>query len=111
MRQIRGVRIVLLLIVAGVAWSAQAAAQEMPPMPTPGPEHQVLKMDEGVWDAVVEISPPGAPAMTSKGVETNVMGCGGLCLVPHDLVDQKLIRKESAQVDRRVEVVNQLRAD
>ena len=80
MRQMRRVRMVLLLIVAGVAWSAQAAAQEMPPMPTPGPEHQVLKMDEGVWDAVVEISPPGAPAMTSKGVETNVMGCGGLCL-------------------------------
>ena len=24
---------------------------------------------------------PGAPPMTSKGVETNVVGCGGLCLI------------------------------
>ena len=64
-----------------VAAAVPAGAQEMP-MPAPGPEHAVLKMDEGTWDAVIEITPgPGAPAMTSKGVETSVMGCGGLCLI------------------------------
>jgi hypothetical protein len=59
-----------------------AAAQDMPPMPRPGPEHEVLKLDVGTWDAVVETFPgPGAPPMTSKGVETNTLGCGGLCLI------------------------------
>ena len=39
-------------------------------------------MDEGTWDAVVELAgPPGAPAMTSKGVEVDTIGCGGLCLI------------------------------
>jgi hypothetical protein len=58
------------------------AAQQPPPMPKPGPEHQVLAMDEGTWDAVIEFTPaPGAPPMTSKGVETDRMGCNGLCLV------------------------------
>ena len=67
-------------IALGVATSTRA--QDMPPMPKPGPEHALLKMDEGTWDAVVEISgPPGAPAMTSKGVEVNTIGCGGLCLI------------------------------
>lgn len=57
------------------------AGQDMPPMPKPGPEHAVLKHDEGVWDATVEMFMPGAPPMTSKGVETNTIGCGGLCLI------------------------------
>ena len=62
--------------------AAAAAAQQGPPMPTPGPEHQLLKMDEGTWDAVIEFVPgPGAPPMTSKGTEVNTMGCGGLCLI------------------------------
>lgn len=31
-------------------------------MPKPGPEHAILKMDEGTWNAVVELNPgPGAP--------------------------------------------------
>jgi hypothetical protein len=58
------------------------AAQEMPPVPKPGPEHELFKLDEGTWDATVEITPgPGAPPITSKGVETNTIGCGGLCLI------------------------------
>jgi hypothetical protein len=61
--------------------SSAALAQQMPPMPKPGPEHDVLKMEEGTWDAVVEMSPPGAPVMTSKGTEVATLGCGGLCLV------------------------------
>jgi hypothetical protein len=59
-----------------------AAQQQGPPMPKPGPEHAILKMDVGTWDATVEMIPgPGAPPMTSKGVEVNTLGCGGLCLI------------------------------
>lgn len=54
----------------------------MPPMPKPGPEHEILKLDAGTWDASVEIVPaPGAPPMTSKGVEVSTIGCGGMCLI------------------------------
>ena len=61
---------------------AIAGGQQAPPMPTPGPEHQHLKMDAGTWDATVEITPgPGMPPLTSKGVEVNTIGCGGLCLI------------------------------
>jgi len=60
----------------------QASAQQAPPMPKPGPEHAVFKMDAGRWDAVVEATPvPGAPPAKSKGVEVNTLGCGGLCLI------------------------------
>ena len=69
--------IVLLALSAG----ARAGGQ-MPPTPKPGPEHEVLKLEQGVWSAVVEFSPePGKPPVQSKGVETNTIGCGGLCLV------------------------------
>jgi hypothetical protein len=76
------VRVVAILIGVGVAASVAAAAQQMPPMPKPGPEHAVLKMDVGTWDAVVELThAPGAPAEKSKGVEVSKMGCGGMCLI------------------------------
>jgi hypothetical protein len=53
----------------------------MPPLPKPGPEHELFRHDEGTWDAVVEMAMgPGQPA-TSRGVETNTIGCGGLCLI------------------------------
>ncbi len=70
-------------VVCLVVFSAvQAAGQPPPPPPKPGPEHQIFKMDEGTWDAVVEVATaPGAPPMTSKGVEVNTLGCGGLCLI------------------------------
>lgn len=58
-----------------------AAAQDMPPPPTPGPEHELLKQDAGVWDATVEILVPNAAPMVSKGVETSTMGPGGLWLI------------------------------
>ena len=58
------------------------AGGQMPPMPKPGPQHEVFKMDEGTWDATIEMAGgPGMPAMTSKGVEVNTVGCGGLCLI------------------------------
>ena len=57
------------------------AAQEGPPLPKPGPEHALFKMDVGTWDAVVEMKGPGAPPSKGKGVEVNKIGCGGLCLI------------------------------
>jgi len=72
---------VAALTVPAVAF-VHAGGQQGPPMPKPGPEHQLFKMDVGTWDATVEIVPgPGAPPMTSKGVEINTIGCGGLCMV------------------------------
>jgi hypothetical protein len=70
-----------IICLTAVARGVPAGGQDMPPMPKPGPEHAVLKHDEGVWDATVEMFMPGAPPMTSKGVETNTIGCGGLCLI------------------------------
>jgi hypothetical protein len=76
------VRLAAMLVCLGAPVAAQTPAQQMPPMPKPGPEHALLKMDVGTWDAVVEFNPgPGVPPMISKGVEVNTMGCGGLCLI------------------------------
>lgn len=70
-----------LALVAGVMLAGYATAQEMP-MPKPGPEHKLLELDAGTWDATVEMfMAPGAPPTTSKGTETNTIGCGGLCLI------------------------------
>jgi hypothetical protein len=53
------------------ALAAAVTAQEMPPLPKPGPEHEVLMKDVGTWDATVEMfAAPGAPASVSKGTET-----------------------------------------
>lgn len=62
--------------------AAPARATQPPPQPKPGPEHAILKMDEGTWDAIIEVVPgPGATPVTTKGVEVNTIGCGGLCLI------------------------------
>jgi hypothetical protein len=77
----RFTRLPLLTLVATLAASPALRAQA-PEMPKPGPEHELFKQDAGTWDATVEAwMAPGAPPMTSKAVETNVLGCGGLCLV------------------------------
>src|SRR5215218_7506937 len=79
--RMRIARTVLLVLIAGVAAPAAVVAQDMAP-PKPGPEHELFKNDAGTWDAVVEMmGAPGAPPMKSTGVETSVLGCGGLCLV------------------------------
>jgi hypothetical protein len=71
---------VAVVIASGVLVAADVAAQM--PMPAPGPEQAIFKMDEGVWEATIELTPgPGAPPVTSTGVETNTVGCGGLCLI------------------------------
>ncbi|HUL76483.1 MAG TPA: DUF1579 domain-containing protein [Vicinamibacteria bacterium] len=55
---------------------AVPALAQMPQMPQPGPEHEILKKDVGTWDATVEsFMAPGAPASVSKGTETvSMMG-------------------------------------
>jgi Protein of unknown function (DUF1579) len=75
-------RILLAFTLAcGLAVAARAA-QDMPPPPKPGPEHALFKEDEGTWDASIEMFMPGqSTPMVSKGVETNIVGCGGLCLI------------------------------
>lgn len=71
-----------LLLTAGAAICAAGIAGQMPPAPKPGPAHEALKAEAGTWNAAIEMVPaPGAPAMKSSGVETNVIGCGGLCLI------------------------------
>lgn len=68
-------------LLAGLCLVPALAAAQMPPMPTPGPEHEVLKGDAGTWDAAVEVMGPDGNAIASKGVEINTMACNGLCLV------------------------------
>jgi len=76
------VRLALLTVGLALGLCSEARTQDMPPMPKPGPEHMLLAQDVGTWDAVIEMAgPPGAPAMSSKGVEVNTIGCGGLCLI------------------------------
>ena len=71
-----------MLSLSFVFSAVPLAAQQAPPLPKPGPEHEVFKMDVGAWDATVEFSmAPGAPPQTSKGVEVNTLSCGGLCLI------------------------------
>jgi hypothetical protein len=53
---------------------AAGALAQAPPVP--GPEHEILKRDVGVWDVVVEMLFPGAPPMTMSGVETNTLVAG-----------------------------------
>jgi hypothetical protein len=77
------IRTVSRLLMLGCVFLAPAlAAAQAPPMPKPGPEHDVLKEDVGTWDASIEMVAPGAPETPpSKGVEVNALGCNGLCLV------------------------------
>jgi Protein of unknown function (DUF1579) len=77
----RSVPALLSSLACSLVLSSAAAAQDVPPTPKPGPEHEIFKMEEGTWDAVIELSPPGAPVMTSKGTEVAMVGCNGLCLI------------------------------
>jgi hypothetical protein len=78
----RMARTLLLVLTAALVAPAAVGAQEMPPVPKPGPEHELFKTDAGTWDAVVEMmGGPGASPMKSTGVETSLLGCGGLCLI------------------------------
>lgn len=72
---------VRLWLLAGLCLAPALASAQMPPMPAPGPEHDVLKADVGTWDAAVELMGPDGNAIASKGVENNALGCNGMCLV------------------------------
>jgi hypothetical protein len=63
------------LAVVSVSLLALAApALTPPPMPQPGPEHEMLKNGVGIWDATVETFMQfGAAAFVSKGTETVTM--------------------------------------
>ncbi len=80
----RSIRVVAITLGVGLSCAVstgRAWAQDMPPVPKPGPEHEILKMDVGSWDAVVEMfGAPGQPPATSKGTESNTL-MGGLWLV------------------------------
>ena len=67
----------LYLVVLGV-FPAVGFAQEAPPQPKPGPEHELLKSLEGTWDA--KITMPGE-TKAMAGVMTYKMDLGGLWLV------------------------------
>lgn len=62
--------------------SGLAVAQGMPPLPKPGPAQVIFTDTVGTWDARVEsFMVPGGPPSISSGVETDRVGCGGLCLI------------------------------
>jgi hypothetical protein len=68
------VRLTARLVPVLTLTFAAAAFAQGPPMP--GPEHDVLKRDVGVWDSVMEMSFPGIPPMTMTGVETSTLLAG-----------------------------------
>ncbi|MBI1900416.1 MAG: DUF1579 family protein [Planctomycetia bacterium] len=67
-------------LVAAVVGFALSARGQQPDAPKPSPEHEVLKMEEGVWYSVVKIIAPEG-AIEGKGTETNRLMKGGLWLV------------------------------
>lgn len=57
---------------AALLLGAAASALAQPPVPQPGPEHDVLKRDVGAWDVTMEMTAPGMPPFQMTGVETYV---------------------------------------
>jgi hypothetical protein len=60
------------IVLAGLL-AAPAAAQ--PPLPKPGPEHEVLKKHVGTWDLTMKFG-----GMETKGTSTYKMDLGGMWL-------------------------------
>jgi hypothetical protein len=73
-----------LLVAAGAGAAIGATVTQEPqdaaaPMPKPGPEHEILKKDEGKWNAAVKYwMAPGQPPVEMPGMETNTWACNGL---------------------------------
>jgi hypothetical protein len=67
-------------LVAAVVGFALSARGQQPETPKPSPEHEVLKMEEGVWDTTVRILAPEG-AIEGKGTENNRLLKGGLWLL------------------------------
>jgi hypothetical protein len=70
------VLILVLCAFAVAVFSLPAGAQ--PPMPKPGPEHELLKKFEGEYDASMSFM-----GQESKGVAKYKMGLGGFWLMMH----------------------------
>jgi len=74
MKRILSVAIVFALL------SQISLAQEAPPAPKPGPEHDVLKAMEGTWDTVMTMAGAPKDAPASKGTSVSKMEVGGVWL-------------------------------
>ena len=79
--KIRTVMSIAAVAALGLGCAALAQEGGMPPLPKPGPEHEILKAQVGTWDATVEsfLAPGGAPT-SSTGVETDTL-LGGMWLI------------------------------
>jgi hypothetical protein len=66
------------IVVVTVAFAIPAHGQAPP---QPGPEHEILKMEAGTWDAAIDMAAPDGTTAQSKGVQVDTLGCGGLCLI------------------------------
>jgi hypothetical protein len=70
----RIVRLLIVLLAAAIVLSPKLSVAQAPPKP--GPEHEILKQHEGIWEATVNLG--GAE---SKGTMTYKMDLGGTWLV------------------------------
>jgi hypothetical protein len=64
------------LLVSLIACLLAAPAFAQPPMPKPGPEHEILKKLEGTWEATVQMG-----GQESKGTMTYKIGPGGMWMI------------------------------
>jgi hypothetical protein len=66
-------RIICVAVAVGLSGHCcSAMAQDSSPLP----QHKILAMEEGVWDADITMTIPGQEAAKSKGVETNRLMAG-----------------------------------
>lgn len=66
-----------LLVAVAVFLSAVAGVQAQPKPPKPGPESEILKNQEGTWDATMKMA---GSDQESKGTMTCKLECAGLWL-------------------------------
>ncbi len=86
----------LFAFAALLMFTAAAFAQEQPPTPKPGPEHEALKKLEGTWDAVMKMAEVPAPM---KGVATYKMECDGMWLVSDFKMDDPAMKFQGKGLD------------
>lgn len=81
------------VLAAACVLANVAGAQEMPEMPKPAKEHELLAQFAGDWEVEVKTAPaPGQEAIVCKGVEDAKM-VGGFWLVGHgdgDMMGMKM---------------------
>lgn len=67
-----------ITILATLVLALAAPLPAQPPSPKPGPEHELFKAYEGVWDATIH-----EKEGTNKGTMAYKVGLGGLWLLEH----------------------------